>query len=736
MTFIHPYLLGGLLLAGIPVLLHLIMRQKPRKLTFPAFRFLKQKQRINQRKLRLQHLLLLALRVIVIAALCLALARPRVFSQRFSMSERPVSAVLIFDTSASMGYLVGGQSRLDEARKRARELLQEMGTDSRVAILDSGDPDKPLLRPKSEAEGRIEGLRIRPGSFALNGALEDTFRLLQEEAGGENAPPRLLYVFSDRTRASWEQKVARATLPEGVQAVFVDVGAEAPRDQAIDKVEVVPQVVAPGRRFEVRVTVRATNAEHVNSVSCQVGDELPERRDVQLTKDAPQEMVVFERTAPTPPADAREDVPIPIAVKLGAADALAFNNARHATLVVRRPRKSLAIIDDPPANFTWRRTIVAARRFSCEVKNAEEAEKLRPEELAEHKLICLFHVKRLPDGHWKKLADYVRAGGGLAVVPGGSEMTAADVAAFNKQATAGLLPASLGKLRDTPDDKPAYWGEFRSDNPVTEPFARWARSGDYDFTRPEWRPFARRYWEVEPVKPGAQTFANYVDGANRPALVARELGKGRVLQFTTPLDTRLMQEDGPYWTNYWQDDSSFGVVLIDLASLYLGGESALPDWLRFECGRVPTVPLPATARGPFTLRGPELVEAEAQLEAPKDGARLAVLQARAPGNYLVLDAKDRSVVGFSLVVPARESDLDRVPAEEIESVLGPGAILRVERAIGLREALQATRPPPVELLPLLMMALVLVLAFEGLLANKFYRRSGAPPPAEAQGAAP
>jgi hypothetical protein len=30
----------GLLLAGIPVLLHLLMRQKPRRLPFPAFRFL------------------------------------------------------------------------------------------------------------------------------------------------------------------------------------------------------------------------------------------------------------------------------------------------------------------------------------------------------------------------------------------------------------------------------------------------------------------------------------------------------------------------------------------------------------------------------------------------------------------------------------------------------------------------------------------------------------------------
>ena len=72
MTFVHPFLLGGLLLVGIPVLIHLIMQQKPKHLAFPAFRFLLQKQRTNQRRLRLRHLLLLALRMLLVAAICLA----------------------------------------------------------------------------------------------------------------------------------------------------------------------------------------------------------------------------------------------------------------------------------------------------------------------------------------------------------------------------------------------------------------------------------------------------------------------------------------------------------------------------------------------------------------------------------------------------------------------------------------------------------------------------------------
>src|SRR5580692_6448975 len=105
MTFIHGYLLGGLLLVGVPILLHLIMRQKPRQLAFPAFRFLRQKLLVNRRKLQLQHILL---RMLLIALLCLALARPRVQTGKMPFTpDQEIASVLLFDTSPSMEYSVG-----------------------------------------------------------------------------------------------------------------------------------------------------------------------------------------------------------------------------------------------------------------------------------------------------------------------------------------------------------------------------------------------------------------------------------------------------------------------------------------------------------------------------------------------------------------------------------------------------------------------------------------------------
>src|SRR5438045_2378885 len=116
----HPVLIAGAVLVGLPVLLHLIMKQEPKRVLFPAFRFLKQKRSLNQRKMRLRHFLLLALRMLLIALFAVMLFQPTVFSEGVLplVGEQPVAAVILVDTTPSMGYLVNGRSRLDDARRK------------------------------------------------------------------------------------------------------------------------------------------------------------------------------------------------------------------------------------------------------------------------------------------------------------------------------------------------------------------------------------------------------------------------------------------------------------------------------------------------------------------------------------------------------------------------------------------------------------------------------------------
>ena len=76
MSLINPAILYGLGLASIPVILHLLMRSRPKKLLFPALRLIQMRRKTNVRRLRLRHLWLLLLRVAVIGLIVLAVARP------------------------------------------------------------------------------------------------------------------------------------------------------------------------------------------------------------------------------------------------------------------------------------------------------------------------------------------------------------------------------------------------------------------------------------------------------------------------------------------------------------------------------------------------------------------------------------------------------------------------------------------------------------------------------------
>ena len=53
--------------------------------------------------------------------------------------SRPVAAVFLFDTSYSMQYRVGSQTRLEEARQKALEMVDDLPDGSQVAVLDSAE---------------------------------------------------------------------------------------------------------------------------------------------------------------------------------------------------------------------------------------------------------------------------------------------------------------------------------------------------------------------------------------------------------------------------------------------------------------------------------------------------------------------------------------------------------------------------------------------------------------------
>jgi hypothetical protein len=78
MNFLNPFALLGLAAAGIPVLLHLLNLRKLRTIEFSTVQFLLELQQTRVRKLKMQQILLLILRTLVVLFAVFALARPTI----------------------------------------------------------------------------------------------------------------------------------------------------------------------------------------------------------------------------------------------------------------------------------------------------------------------------------------------------------------------------------------------------------------------------------------------------------------------------------------------------------------------------------------------------------------------------------------------------------------------------------------------------------------------------------
>ena len=80
MSFLNPIMLAGLAAVSVPIIIHLLNRRRFQKVVWAAMRFLQNAVEQNQRRMRIEDMILLALRCLLLALLALALARPAILT--------------------------------------------------------------------------------------------------------------------------------------------------------------------------------------------------------------------------------------------------------------------------------------------------------------------------------------------------------------------------------------------------------------------------------------------------------------------------------------------------------------------------------------------------------------------------------------------------------------------------------------------------------------------------------
>ncbi|HEX5632346.1 MAG TPA: BatA domain-containing protein [Gemmatimonadales bacterium] len=194
MSFLLPWALAGLVAAAVPIILHLVQRREPPTVVFPAVRYLLDATREHQRRLRVQHWLLLAVRTLLVVALVLAAAGPLV-ARAGVATHAPAALVLVLDNSASSAAVSGGTRRLDELAAAADEALRRAGAGDALWLLTA---DGVPRRGDAEALRRmVRELAPVPQRLDLGAAI----RTADEVLAGEERPGEILLLTDAQATA-------------------------------------------------------------------------------------------------------------------------------------------------------------------------------------------------------------------------------------------------------------------------------------------------------------------------------------------------------------------------------------------------------------------------------------------------------------------------------------------------------------------------------------------------------
>jgi hypothetical protein len=206
--FLNALMLLGLAGVLIPPVIHLLNRRRFDVVEWGAMQFLQVSQ-TTRRRLRLEEVLLMLLRMGLIALLVLALAAPYASGPALAkLGTGPNrDVVLVFDGSYSMGFTGTGQSAHDAAREWAAAFLDELAAGDSVAILQAKQAVVRVLEPTHDLESAREALARLPsprGGGDWSQALQAAHQLLS----ASQRPQREIIVLGDGQRFGWADEAS------------------------------------------------------------------------------------------------------------------------------------------------------------------------------------------------------------------------------------------------------------------------------------------------------------------------------------------------------------------------------------------------------------------------------------------------------------------------------------------------------------------------------------------------
>jgi hypothetical protein len=516
MHFIQFGMLTALLALAIPIVVHLLFRQRARPIDLGTLQFLKVVLRDNARRRRLKRWLLFALRMATVALMAFLFARPYLVATEPAAGDRLV--VVLLDRSASMG-LTAGNRPIDQALLEARAVLARAGQGTQLEIASFDQAVRPLASPADLAKSSFEPTA---GGTDYSVAMAWARDLLVRS----RKPKKELHILTDLQRSGLDRGES-VSLPAGVDVDLRDFGRAFPKNVAVSSITIAPASVRPGEAVSVTATV--FNAAPLPVVKCPLRLHLEAgqaKRDMNRTVD----LEGGASVAVTFPLTDLEAGLWRGHVEVTADDALPCDDRRYMAFQVAPPPRVLVVDGDPGRTPYESETyfLLAALRLApsgetysrspFDVQTADLVAAPELPDLTKIQTVVMANVDGPSAADARRLADFVERGGGLMVFTGErirpGSTRALDSAGLGAGEVSGPLIAA---------DMPWRLERWESQHPVFRPFAVPEHG---DLRRPAFTAITR----IRPAE-GVRVLAWFRGG--EPALLERVKGRGKVLWFTT-----------------------------------------------------------------------------------------------------------------------------------------------------------------------------------------------------------
>jgi hypothetical protein len=201
-----PWMLVGLAVLAIPPIIHLLNRRRYDVVDWGAMQFL-QVSEVTRRRLLLEEILLMLLRMGLLGLLVFALAGPFLNSSLPSRlgSRGSRDVVIVLDASASMAATdeTGGKPPFEKAREWVLALLDDLAPGDSVAVLQAKEQVIPVVGELSVDHARVrERLRDMPppaGSTNWPEAIKRAHAILETSQKSN----REIVLLGDNQRFGW-----------------------------------------------------------------------------------------------------------------------------------------------------------------------------------------------------------------------------------------------------------------------------------------------------------------------------------------------------------------------------------------------------------------------------------------------------------------------------------------------------------------------------------------------------